>query len=1091
LADLNLKQQSAYDTLISGGIGKDDAFNLVTGNLSAEDFKLKNSEGVKTNLKEQLDVEGFDYDLMKKTSEKIKKEIDPNQAPELMGVDETLSYAMPSTTDLFNLYGIRTDKEAPASVRGKLSFGLNDPNSQIFNAKFLLGQNLIEEGMKPELVEKYKDKIDVQIKEVGKGQEKTSGMIFKLPKELGGDGKYYKFNTPTMLPNAGDLAAISGDSIPIAMSIAGGTFGSIAGPAGTVLGSGFSGGLGEYGRLWMGRKLFGLNSYMSDEEFDKAAVDDAMLYGAIDAGATAVFLPLAAIVKQAIFTTPKERLSVDTMKKFIKAGGAIDKEMAKNLDEARKVLIANGLTEKQADDYLAISVAKAIPEAGILEKGSLADKLYFKQIKSAETKANIKEVETKLLKSLTGLNKVDDKAADVLIEGVEQDVRNIRNLELESVNKEAGEAFNIIQKSKDNIFKSGTESYVDDFGIEFAGVTGKLQTRLGNLKNQIDASLRNSKVQLTPDFGEEVKILNGLIKNYTIKTKPVPNLTKEQISKLSAEQLEQRAKNQNYNNMINMLDADGGFTATKNKLVTLSKGLKSVEEMPLSEAVKLRSMVITALDNADIGKGYGQSLRKLKGGLQKIIDDATVGNPKLAEKITQYDELLAAKQNSYFKDFATNFGYGPGKKVVENVKFKGGDIFNRFVNGADALENSARLGQLIRTKGLFNSSEITRMKSALYENYFSKVQPKEIGTKGVMSHKEFIEQYGKNYRLILGEKEYKSFVKGTEGVMKSYDNIIQQTADIQTTLSRALPGLEVNILDSGAPSRIVEHIINSGKMKNISLLLKKLPDNLITDIRRIYLNQFIKGTTSDLGNGITAMNGKRLNEFLTKNRSIIKQLFNDDFFNAHRSMANALEVIQTRETLGAVGAPGLTDAANKAGLFVDIFAGPLNHKRLIINRLGRIYDGFDLGGDSLALLRDYNKFVEAAKKNFIAGNYPKFFDNLSPSKFDNIVNKINIGLNRELGVRNRYSFKTNPLYAREYMNEKAGNIFNDTQQDDEPQLFDPIDKTATTLGDVASKVGKKYIMPIINRLTKGIKDSKKRRKSDDIERKIFEEEKRP
>jgi hypothetical protein len=89
------------------------------------------------------------------------------------------------------------------------------------------------------------------------------------------------------------------------------------------------------------------------------------------------------------------------------------------------------------------------------------------------------------------------------------------------------------------------------------------------------------------------------------------------------------------------------------------------------------------------------------------------------------------------------------------------------------------------------------------------------------------------------------------------------------------------------------------------------------------------------------MNGKRLNEFLTKNRSIIKQLFNDDFFNAHRSMANALEVIQTRETLGAVGAPGLTDAANKAGLFVDIFAGPLNHKRLIINRLGRIYDGFD------------------------------------------------------------------------------------------------------------------------------------------------------
>ena len=70
----------------------------------------------------------------------------------------------------------------------------------------------------------------------------------------------------------------------------------------------------------------------------------------------------------------------------------------------------------------------------------------------------------------------------------------------------------------------------------------------------------------------------------------------------------------------------------------------------------------------------------------------------------------------------------------------------------------------------------------------------------------------------------------------------------------------------------------------------------------------------------------------------------------------------------------MTGAANKAGLFVDIFAGPLNHKRLVLNRIARIYDGFDLGGDSLNLLRDYNLLLNGAKMNFMAGNYPKIIE---------------------------------------------------------------------------------------------------------------------
>jgi hypothetical protein len=74
-------------------------------------------------------------------------------------------------------------------------------------------------------------------------------------------------------------------------------------------------------------------------------------------------------------------------------------------------------------------------------------------------------------------------------------------------------------------------------------------------------------------------------------------------------------------------------------------------------------------------------------------------------------------------------------------------------------------------------------------------------------------------------------------------------------------------------------------------------------------------------------------------------------YSAHRDFSKSFRSnSSTIKAVGKTGAPGLTEAANKAGLFVDIFAGPLNHKRLILNRMARIHDGFDLGGDSLALL---------------------------------------------------------------------------------------------------------------------------------------------
>ena len=150
--------------------------------------------------------------------------------------------------------------------------------------------------MVEEKVNKYKKQIVVQNKEVELEGYKSQGLIFKIPTELGGDNKFYKANQPGL--DSGDFFAISGDLLPIAASITGGTFGSVGGPVGTIAGSASMAFLGEYARLYLGRKLYNFNPDMDDEKFNSMALATAGKYAAIDAAATAAFLPAAAAVKK-------------------------------------------------------------------------------------------------------------------------------------------------------------------------------------------------------------------------------------------------------------------------------------------------------------------------------------------------------------------------------------------------------------------------------------------------------------------------------------------------------------------------------------------------------------------------------------------------------------------------------------------------------------------------------------------------------------------------------------------------------------------------------------------------------------------------
>ena len=117
-----------------------------------------------------------------------------------------------------------------------------------------------------------------------------------------------------------------------------------------------------------------------------------------------------------------------------------------------------------------------------------------------------------------------------------------------------------------------------------------------------------------------------------------------------------------------------------------------------------------------------------------------------------------------------------------------------------------------------------------------------------------------------------------------------------------------------------------------------------------------------------------------------------EFYDVHKDLGRALTLLQQPEKI--LTGEGLTGAANKAGLFIDMIYGPLNHNRLVINRLSRIYDSIDGSGKQLDKVLNYKDFIEQVKKQFIGGNYPKWLDELSPAQQSTFMSKLTASLDQ-------------------------------------------------------------------------------------------------
>ena len=206
--------------------------------------------------------------------------------------------------DIVKLEGIE-NKGAPTGARTAFSFAAVNDKNILKQAEDSLVFSLDDKTRKkyfdlnyagPPIVVLNSDKF-------ADGQKR---IIYKIPKELGGDDKFNVFNNEGV--DFKDLASYTGEILPFAAEIIAGIKATPTGPAGVAIATGLSGGVAEMTKLLIGQAAYGVNQDMT--------LDDIVIEGvkraAVSGGLTYVSFPILNGIARVLKTKIPESIAEKT-----------------------------------------------------------------------------------------------------------------------------------------------------------------------------------------------------------------------------------------------------------------------------------------------------------------------------------------------------------------------------------------------------------------------------------------------------------------------------------------------------------------------------------------------------------------------------------------------------------------------------------------------------------------------------------------------------------------------------------------------------------------------------------------------------------
>ena len=822
----------------------------------------------------------------------------------------------------------------------KSEVSLNNPASS--NARFAASLGYNEEqkilAIKQTLSESFKEDIDVRV------GPSTGELEYYNPKI----GKYALVDKPGM--DMGDFADLGGDAMVIIPDVAATIgVGYLTGGAGGITAGAAAAMAGEYARLKLGQKLYGINKDMTDEQL----WGSIKLTGAISFGGGVLGLGVIKSIKS-INNLIKGRVIPDDVI------GTLDDNMIKESDAVSKT-INDALDTANIDSKLKYTLGQAIDDPDLLATQQAFENVkrlgYVNEFRTfGREQAEALNNYFGLLKSGFGTMKnVTPKsnvpnltfdfykkqlALDIEIKKAKEAVANLKkNLEGKGQNDQGTSLLGDLTKEyrklvaqKEALETAPVTTY--DAGVLIQDVIKKSQApAIKNIikKQQQSEELLTKSVFNLPDgsakitgqetqsiikklgeaykssvkeAGENLDKASGFkIIDTDIISKTVRELSeKEQLSLVEVAKAEGIFKKEVFDNII---DANGtiSLASARETLKSLNQLIKDKgitgnvtgESISLGKILKLKSAFIKQIKK-NAGKNYVDELEN--------FNDLVIRNKQLLDNKTISE--LSSVENGIFKVaeedvFLTTFkkGLGSGKAAKE--------VYDVIKNSPDAL---------------------TAYKNSIFEFYKTKVLTD--GIPNLTKHKAFIENYKAPLKQFFNEAEFTK-ISRIGGLQKAIEDNLKLTKKTTDTLFKSFAGR----LENASPQEIFKKIYapnNIGEIRELKNILKNNPKIYEAFQRNVLADINEKVMVSSPRLGVKVISPKAFNNYLNGaggeagHKIALEQIFGKEY------VAN-LDILNRALQISGRKAPARAAEGVVGNFFTDIIRARLGQ----FTKAGRIF----------------------------------------------------------------------------------------------------------------------------------------------------------
>jgi len=723
-------------------------------------------------------------------------------------------------------------KPTTADIAKQAGVSVNDPASSKARLAASLGydQNQKAIAIKKVLSDQFKTDIDVRV------GPRTGELEYYNPKTK----QYALVDAPGI--DMGDFADLGGDAMVIVPDIAATVAGTIfTGPVGGIGAGAIAAGAGEYARLKLGQKLYGINQDLSDEDLLSEAFKMAGISAAggfIGLGGAKLIKGINNVIKGRV--VPSDALETLTASK-VKEADEVAATINKELNKAKTKSTLKFTLAEAADD--ADLLATQASFENVRRLGYLEDFRKFNR-----NQANALNNYFDILKKQFGTSNSTNYDSGVLIKNV---LENRQKPIIQNIIKKQEQAEEALTKS---IFRL-PDGNVKTTGIEFRSVIGELGD---TYKKAVDKAAKEL------DTASGTKLLNT-----------------DKIAK-ALNQLSDKEKR----SLVEAGKIEGIF-----KRGVYEDLLKKDSKILLSDARETVSVIGKLIRDKFEGKAAGETvdtgkLLKLQGAfLEQMNKDAGTA---YMNQLQNFNSLVKTNKELLNNDIISKI-----TKIEIGNKLKIGDeaIFETtFKKGLGSAKTAKEVFDVIKN----SPDAMTAYKNSIFDFYKRKVIDEVTGRPNLVKHRAFMRDYEAPLKQFFSDAEYKQISK-LGGLQKNVENLAKS---LQKTQKDLLGTFEGKLLNS-SPQEIFNKIYkpnNIGEIRELKRVLSNNKDvfksfqrDVLTD-----LNERVTVTSNRIGQKI--LDAKAFDNYLNGaggergRREALKVIFGNEYVKNLDTLNKALQI---------------------------------------------------------------------------------------------------------------------------------------------------------------------------------------------------------